>query len=163
MIYKLIISLAFVLSLTSCSDHHFLGEFSTVNSSDVIKGMISNCAKDVSKNGLQAKLKYFSHDINSFWILNQTNHPLQNYNEYYKNWGNKNKLLKYEIDEMSIQVSHLCEERASFYYQVNMSYTDSLGKQNDVHLIESGTVMKFDEQSNWEYLNGHSSIIKSIE
>lgn len=89
--------------------------------------------------------------------------PLQDYNAYYKNWGNTNKLVKYEVDEMSIHIFHLCEERTSFYYQVHMSYTDSTGTQNDVHLIESGTVMKFDEQSKWEYLNGHNSIIKNIE
>ncbi|MES2761791.1 MAG: hypothetical protein V4677_06275 [Bacteroidota bacterium] len=163
MLNKLILILAFALSLISCSDHHFLGEFNTINSRDEIKGMITTCAKDVSKNGLQAKLKYFSHDINSFWILNETSDPLQNYNEYYKNWGAKNKLIKYEIDDMSIQVFHICEERASFYYKATMVYTDSLGKQIDLQLLESGTVMKLNEGSNWEYLNGHTSIVSIVQ
>lgn len=161
--HKLIIILVFVIALTSCNNDHFLNEFDTINSSDAIKGMITHCAKDVSKNGLKTKLKYFSHDINSFWILNQSGNPLQDYNAYYKNWENKNKLLTYEIDEMSIHVFPICKERASFYYQVNIGFIDSLGKQNNVNLLESGIVMKLNEQSDWEYLNGHTSIIKTNE
>jgi hypothetical protein len=148
-----------VISFTSCNDDHFLNEFDAINTSDAIKGMITGCAKDVSKNGMKTKLKYYSHDINSFWILNQSVDPMQDYNAYYKNWGNKNQLVKYEVNDMSIHIFPISKERASFYYQVNMTYIDSLGKQIELNLIESGTVMKLNEQANWEYLNGHSSII----
>lgn len=160
MIHKLLIILVFVMSLTSCIDDHFLGEFDTINTSDAIKAMFRNCAKDISKNGLKTKLSYFSRDLNSFWILNHTGDPLQDYNAYYNKWGNKNQLIHYEIDDMSIQIFPLSKERASFYYQVRMTYTDSLGNQNVLHLLESGTLMKLDEQSDWKYLNGHISEIR---
>jgi hypothetical protein len=42
-----------MVCLISCSDHHFLGEFNTINSRDEIKKTLGTCAKDVSKNGLQ--------------------------------------------------------------------------------------------------------------
>lgn len=160
MIHKLLIILVFVMSLTSCNDHHFPGEFDAINTSDAIKVMFRSCAKDISKNGLKTKLSYFSHDLNSFLILNHTSDPLQDYIAFYKTWGNKNQLIRYEIDDMSIHVFPLCKERASFYYQVKMTYIDSLGNQNILHLLESGTVMKLNEQSDWKILNGHISEIR---
>jgi hypothetical protein len=160
---KPLLILVFVLSLSSCGHEHFLGEFDTINTSDAIKAMFRKCAQDVSKNGLKRKLHYFSRDLNSFWILQHTDEPLQDYNAYYKNWETKQKLIHYEIDDLSIHVYLHCKERASFYYQVKMSYTDSVGKQHDLHLLESGTVMKLNEESDWTYLNGHLSEMKPVE
>jgi hypothetical protein len=149
-----------VLVISSCTEEHFSGEFDTINISDAVKFSISNSCQQIEKSGLAAKRNYFSGEINFYWLLNNTPDPTQDYTTYFKTWDAQYKLLKYEIKKEDIQVAPICNDRASFYYKLNIVYEQRNSKDTIRNtFLEAGVMMKEKESNNWKYLNGLTTLL----
>ncbi len=157
MIYQNI-CFAFILTLLACTSSPNPKETNKESIILEVQQMLDDYHKSIKENGLTAEFDYLDHSNDFFWVPPGYTSALAY--DSVKTILETNATLfdKVEFHWESLQIIPITNKIANYYGIVEGVLTDTAGFENNVAIIESGTIIK--RSDGWKLLSGQSANLK---
>ena len=146
---------AFILTFLACTSPPNPKDTNKETVIQEVQKMLENYHKAIQENGLTAEFDYLDHSNDFFWVPPGYTSALTY--DSVKTILKTNAMLfdKVEFHWESLQIIPLTNEISNYYGIVEGVLTDTAGFENNVAIIESGTVIK--RPDGWKLLSGQSA------
>ena len=153
----LIISIALICF--SCDYNQEKNEFPKTQIKEEISIMMRNFVDDLNKSGVNSQIKYLDNSEDFRWTYSNERKIYQ-FNDLVKKFNNS-KIEDYDVhlsfDEL--QIIPISENIANYNLKLS-GYTKNEGKNTDISILESGTLIKRNDE--WKFLNMQTATYDKI-
>lgn len=123
-----------------------------------VQEMFENYYQDIKIEGLTGEFKYLDTSENFFWVPPGYKSALSYDSVKSILETNASNLSMADLSWAELKVFPLSNDIASYTGILEGTVIDKAGNQNDVHIIESGVVIK--REDGWKLLSGQTSVIE---
>ncbi len=124
---------------------------------DSIRLTLNNYYADIKKDGLTAEFQYLDNSKDFFWVPPGYKDPINYDSVVAVLTKNAPSFSSIHNTWDSLTIIPLSPELASYTGKIHSVMVDTAGKTMDIHLIETGTLIK--RKDGWKLLNGQTSMI----